>query len=411
MEDIVPGLIEAVTDEFHRMYDGNSKIQRLLDKVKGGTATYAEAQEYAIEVSQIIGDAYRKHISSAVLPDGRMYYNIAQRLIPATLDENHELVSGYAVNVQQALNKKAGIGLKAQSAEVNQDRVDGLVDLASNEELYDDVSDQLLTAFENFSQNVVDETIKRNADFHYRSGLSPKIIRRAERKCCAWCRGLAGVHEYPDCDKEIYRRHENCRCTVLYDPADGKKSVQNVHSRKWVDVDAVEKRKSFPGLDTSRRGRIASISNSNPQNVTTEYLRKGTPGTGTIRFEEGYSKSRHNEEVNIAKWLFDNFGGEIVLLNESAIEGVKRADFLWNGALWDLKSLTSAKAADSAVRKGIKQIYSNPGGIILDIGSNSVSVEDLLEITNRRMLRSNDLEADIILVKQGKFNIALRYKK
>lgn len=256
MEDITLGLIEAVTDEFHRMYDGNSKIQRLLDKVKGGTATYAEAQEYAIEVSQIIGDAYRKHISSAVLPDGRMYYNIAQRLIPATLDENHELVSGYAVKVQQALNKKADIGLKAQSAELNQDRVDGLVDLASNAKLYDDVSDQLLTAFENFSQNVVDETIKRNADFHYRSGLSPKILRRAEGKCCAWCRGLAGVHEYPVQDREIYQRHENCRCTVLYDPADGKKSFHNVHSKQWTDkadYDKINTRKSVGLLSGSKR--------------------------------------------------------------------------------------------------------------------------------------------------------------
>lgn len=27
---------------------------------------------------------------------------------------------------------------------------------------------------------------------------------------------------YPDVPPDVYRRHERCRCTVLYDPADGK---------------------------------------------------------------------------------------------------------------------------------------------------------------------------------------------
>ena len=164
-----------------------------------------------------------------------MYYNIADRLIPQTLDENHKLVSQYAADVQTKLNKEAGIGLKVQRSELDQDRVDGLVELVSNADQYDDVAEQFLSSVENFSQHIVDDTIRRNADFHYRSGLSPKIIRRSERKCCAWCRGLAGVHDYPKVDPDVYRRHENCRCTVLYDPADGSKSLQNVHSKRWTD--------------------------------------------------------------------------------------------------------------------------------------------------------------------------------
>lgn len=119
MDDIVPQLIEAVTMEYHRLYDGSSKIQNLLEKVKRGSATYEEAQEYSIEVSRLIGKAYEKHISSATLPDGRMYYNIASRLLPSTLDENYDLVSKYSADVQQKLNENAGIGLKAQMAEEN----------------------------------------------------------------------------------------------------------------------------------------------------------------------------------------------------------------------------------------------------------------------------------------------------
>lgn len=237
MEDIAPQLIQAVTDEFHRLYNGSSKIQTLLGKVKKRTATYAEAQEYAIEVAELIRRAYEKHVSSATLPDGKMYYNIADRLIPETLDENYRLVSQYAANVQTSLNKNAGTDLKAQIPELEQDRVDGLVDLASNADRYDDVADQLLTAFENFSQHIVDETIRKNADFHYGAGMSPKIIRKSHGKCCKWCKDLAKEYDYrelydSDDPRAVFRRHENCRCTVLYDPADGSKSLQNVHTKK-----------------------------------------------------------------------------------------------------------------------------------------------------------------------------------
>ena len=264
MEDIAPHLIQAVTDEFHRLYDGSSKIQTLLAKVKKGTATYAEAQEYAIEVSRLIGVAYEKHVSSATLPDGKMYYNIASRLIPETLDENYKLVSQYAAEVQAKLNQDAGIGLKVRAADLEQDRIDGLVELASNADQYDDVAEQILSAFENFSQHIVDSTIQKNADFHYRSGLTPKIIRKAERKCCKWCRGLAGVHDYPAVDPDVYRRHENCRCTVLYDPADGKRKLQNVHTKRWTDSAAngmLETRKTV-GINS-----LLSDLSSNPKRL------------------------------------------------------------------------------------------------------------------------------------------------
>lgn len=264
-EDIAPKLIEDITEEFHKLYNSSGAIQSLLKKVQQGTATYAEAQQYSLAVSRLIGKAYESHISSATLPDGKMYYNIASRLIPSTLDENYKLVSDYAVKVQQALNASAGLGLKAQTAEQNRDRVDGLVNLASNADQYDDASEKLLTAIENYSLNIVDETIKANADFQYHTGLRPKIIRKAERKCCEWCSRLAGEYDYPDVPDDIYRRHENCRCIVEYDPGDGRR--QNVHTKRLTspgEHDIIEERKRF-GLgntDTFRPKEYAStISN------------------------------------------------------------------------------------------------------------------------------------------------------
>ena len=281
MDDVTPGLIDAVIAEFKRRYDGSEKIKLLLGKVREGTATFAEAQQYSLEVSRLIGAAYEKHVSSAALPDGRMYFNIASRLVPSTLDENYRFVSHYAVEVQKKLNEKAGIGLRARAAEKDADRIEGLVNLASSAERYDDVSGQLLTAFENFSQSIVDKTIEANADFQYRAGLHPKIVRKAERKCCQWCSDLAGEYDYPmDMPEDVFRRHENCRCTVLYDPADGKRSLQDVHTKRWTDEEnygKLEERKKA-GLkslvyDLSRHPkRIASFT---PEKIVEELEREG----------------------------------------------------------------------------------------------------------------------------------------
>ena len=262
MEDITPDLIELITSDFKKAYNASERIKRLLTKVKQGTATYAEAQEYALEVSRLIGRSYERHISSQELPDGRMYYNIAERLIPATLDENYTLVSAYSRMVQWNLNEKANIGIEAQIPLLEQDRVDGLVELVSQAKQYDDVSDKLLSAFDTFSQSIVDRSIEKNASFHYNSGLKPKIIRRAERNCCAWCRSLAGEYEYPDVPKDVYRRHANCRCRVDYDPANGK--YQNVYTKRLTPIgesDKIEERKriGLDNIDTFRPGDQSDI--------------------------------------------------------------------------------------------------------------------------------------------------------
>lgn len=231
MEDIAPQLLEAIVKDFRSSYESSAKVQALLKKVKDKTAIYAQAQEYALEVSRLIGRAYEKNVSSEVLPDGRMYYNIASRLIPESLDENYRLVAQYAVSVQKNLNEKAGIGLKEQEPEKNEDRIRGIVEVAANAEQYDDVAGLMPEIFENFCQNVVDETIKANVDFQGRAGLVPKIIRKAERKCCDWCQGLTGEYRYPNVPEDVYRRHERCRCQVDYDPGSGKR--QNVHTKQW----------------------------------------------------------------------------------------------------------------------------------------------------------------------------------
>lgn len=231
MEDITPNLLKKIQGDFQSEFDKSKVIAELYAKVRDGTATYKEANQFAIEVGDILAGAYKNNLSSSVLPEGKMYYNIAQRILNPTMKNNYNLITEVTDQVQQSLNEAAHIGIKPITPELNQDRIDGMVNRISSEECFDDVAWMLGEPIVNFSQNIVDDSIRENAEFHGKAGMSPKIVRKLAGGCCDWCREVAGTYSYPDVPKDVYRRHQRCRCTVDYNPRSGK--IQNVHSKQW----------------------------------------------------------------------------------------------------------------------------------------------------------------------------------
>lgn len=170
-----------------------------------------------------MADAFGSEIVPGVLPDDKMYYNIVKRIIGPSLQYNYDLVGDYARDVQTLLNEQAGLSIKGIKPEINQDRIAGIINKISNYETFDQGKWLLDEPVVNFSQSVVDDTVKANADFQYKAGLRPKIIRTEAGNCCDWCKGLGGVYDYPNVPQDVYRRHRFCRCMVDYHPGDGKK--------------------------------------------------------------------------------------------------------------------------------------------------------------------------------------------
>lgn len=239
-DDVLPVILESVKEYFHKRYGDSKKIELALKRIEKSEATYLDANEYAVEVGIILAEAFGEKVKSAYLPDGRMYYNIAKRLVEETLKNNYALVSDYTVKVQEILNSKSRISLEAKRPTYNAKRVDGIIGRLANEEKYSDISWILKEPIIQFTQSVVDDAIRENASFHSDAGLSPKIIRRTSGKCCEWCQALVGTWEYGYEPQDVYRRHNNCRCTVDYYPGDGKK--QNVWSKKITDAEQDERR-------------------------------------------------------------------------------------------------------------------------------------------------------------------------
>ena len=272
-DDITPGLLKKIQDDFQKNFDKSAVISNLYKKVRDGTATYKEANEFAIEIGDILAGAFKRNLSSNVLPNGRMYYNIAQRIIEPTMKNNYDLITDVTNQVQTSLNKASKIGIKAIKPELNQDRIHGIMNKVADAEVYDDVAWVLDEPIVNFSQSIVDDSIKANAEFQYGSGMSPKIVRTSTGKCCDWCNEIVGVYDYEkvrDTGNKVFRRHRFCRCMVEYDPGTGR--VVDVHTKKESDKNNrdqriknsrayEERRKNAENSKREKRKQIDSKSN------------------------------------------------------------------------------------------------------------------------------------------------------
>lgn len=251
--DVLPSILQEVQESFERDFGKSEIVRNAFAALKAKKATYKTANEFAIEIGEILSKTLGASLSADKLPDGKMYYNIAQRLLTDVLGRNHELVSGYTSDVQKNLNQEAKIGLKVQVPELNLDRIAGIVNRFSSEENFEDVSWLLGEPIVNFTQSIIDDSIQKNAEFHHQSGLQPEIVRKSYFHCCEWCQEVQGNYKYPRVPKDVYRRHQHCRCIVDYDPKSGK--TQNVWTKKWnsIDKERVERRKLIGVVSVDER--------------------------------------------------------------------------------------------------------------------------------------------------------------
>lgn len=145
--------------------------------------------------------------------------------------------------------------------------------------------------------------------------------------------------------------------------------------------------------------------------VQDDYKKNATPGSGNVTYDEEYDFALHKKETAFAEWLHNYYGGNIKLLNEKNEDKIKTPDYIWNEKLWDLKTVTTEKSANYAVRKGLHQIEENPGGIFLDFGDNNISIDTLLDVIEKRMKWHKDMKSDIMIIQNSEVIKVLRYEK
>ena len=229
-QDVVPVLNEKIQNSFKANCLRDRRLTQISKRIRDGTASQRDAHDYAEHLGENLSRALVSNLTADNLPNGTLYYNIAQRTVIPSLEENYNLINDISSEIQAIADKKAKIGLGSVRADFPSSRINGLIDkMTSDDIILEQAIKWLQEPIVNNSEAFFDDFIKANADFRTNVGLKATITRSVAPGCCKWCDEMAGTYDYDDAPEDIYRRHEFCRCTVTYQ---SKKTSHNVWSKK-----------------------------------------------------------------------------------------------------------------------------------------------------------------------------------
>lgn len=240
MANRIPSELETeVRRRFSELFEKNKTVEGIYKKIRQGIATYEDASVFSEEIGKILTDVFGKiDLSNVDLND------LAFNIVGNALNQNINLSNLVCESVQSALNESAGIGLNPVIPKADPRRIEGIQNLvyeAKDENALRNILNEPIVT--NVMANV-DDWVKTNADFQREAGLHPVIVRiwsgsrpSHDTKHTDWCEGLAGTYEYNSrMDKDVFKRHEGCRCRVEYFPDNKSKGRIAALSKGEKDI-------------------------------------------------------------------------------------------------------------------------------------------------------------------------------
>ena len=203
----------------------------------------------------------------------------------------------------------------------------------------------------------------------------------------------------------------NCRCTLIHVYPKYEKAIwqgERYDQQSGETIDHMSYREWLAKKEKDRYGKVVE----RPEmDVTGRYLRNAKPGKGKVTYDKILDKPSGSDEIKIARFLRDTFGGDVHVRQEIPdSEGIKYCDYIWKSKNWELKSPKSLNRTDHALGEGLKQIRKNPGGIILDFQSDEIDLERIINGARRRMENAG-FNVDLMILHKGKLMCVKRYKK
>lgn len=270
--DVVPVLKEAIETQFQNGVMRDLRAMRISKRIRDGTATLSDAHEYSQALGESLSKALTNTLTAENLPNGTLYYNIAQRTVVPELEKTHQLVNEIARDIQEITDKKAGIGLKSVTAKFPKLRISDLIDKMTEDGIsLEDAVKWLGEPIVNNAEAFYDDYVEENARFRNSAGMKTTITRVAAHGCCPWCDAKAGTFNYDEAPDDIYQRHENCRCTVTFQS--GKRSQDVWSKRTWQSTaEELLRRKDAGSVPTmTPQERINQIRQLARDEIISEY--------------------------------------------------------------------------------------------------------------------------------------------
>ena len=232
--------------ELDRRMSLDPQLRQISKKIKDGTADFNDTFRYSELVSKHIGAVMQAHIGEITNPLGKEY------VCKALLEDHYEAINDVLGTVQVSLDEELGIHLKPIKPPKPLERIQQVAHALEDPGVKPEVIKRRAGApVVNTAMSMHDSYIKINAQKRHDLGFKCYLTRVAVGGCCKWCTGIAGRYVYGDHPDDIFRRHDNCSCTVTFENGRQRQDVWS--KRTWqADPAAVERQGFTPAVYSAR---------------------------------------------------------------------------------------------------------------------------------------------------------------
>ena len=209
-----------------------AKLKKDIEDIKN-SLSIAAVDQFARDSGRLLAYEIIAVLEWEKFPEALLFESVARDIIFPLLEVQHQNLTPYFEKVQDAESRKNGWNIKSQMAEFSKSRANGLVETMINK-AYSSLISSFPATSEQFSQGMIDDSVKSNADYIYKVGYPVKVTRTPENKACKWCDRLAGTYDYSALTNtdDIWKRHEGCKCDIeITKGGGGKEMLQNFRSR------------------------------------------------------------------------------------------------------------------------------------------------------------------------------------
>ena len=223
--------ILALAAEFSRRISLDPEMRAMMRKVQKKTADFGDTSQMFLRRAELL----RNYLQGIVtdLPEGAR-----EQLCTALLNEGYTETNEVMKSVQTALDEPQGIHLNPVQPKRPDERIAQVAHSLEDPTVPPEkIVRRAGAPVANVSMSFHDDFIRENAETRAKLGLNP-VISRYGTDCCEWCSSVAGRYKFGEQPKDIFRRHDNCDCTIVYDTKvlRGKTSADGRRSRTWEEV-------------------------------------------------------------------------------------------------------------------------------------------------------------------------------
>ena len=220
-----------VIDAVKEKAASDPQLRSVLKRVEKGSADFKDTADYSVRFSHLLGGTLSENVLD--IPA-----DIREAAAEELLKYGYDDINAVLADVQTAIDIRSGIHIRPQKADFPLERVrqfsHSLIDPTVEDSV---IKRRARSGSETITKSFHDSFIKKNAAFRNDAGLSCYIIREGSG-CCKWCSDVAGKYKFGTQPSDIFRRHDNCDCTIIYDGQvlRGKKNADGSRSKTWEEI-------------------------------------------------------------------------------------------------------------------------------------------------------------------------------